>query len=66
MTPGNKLKVNIISSTSVCAQIKPAIHDIKPIENSSNLNSSKKPKPNGKLIVLISPKIEFWSVVFSL
>ena len=63
----NKLKVVIISSISIsisisismCAQMEPAIHDTKLRKNSSDLNSNNKPKMNGKLIVLISPKIEF-------
>ena len=65
LTPGNKIKI-IISSISMCAQMEPTIHDTKLTNDSSDLNSNKKPKLNGKLIVLISPKIEFWSVAFSL
>ena len=66
MTPGNKLKVIISSSISVCAQMELAIHNTNLRKNSSNLNSNKKPKPNKKFIILISPKIKFWSVAFSL
>ena len=57
LTPGNKLKVIIIisssSSSSVCAQMESPIHNTKLTKNSSNLNSNKKPKLNGKLIILI-------------
>ena len=60
LTPGNKLKVVIIiSSSNVCAQKELAIHNTKLTKNSSDLNSNKKPKSNGKLIVLISPKIVY-------
>ena len=65
LTLRNKIKI-IISSISMCAQMKPAIHDTKLTKDSSNLNSNKKLKLNGELIVLISPKIEFGSVAFSL
>ena len=65
LTPGNKIKI-VISSISMCAQMEPAIHDTKLMKDSSDLNSNKKPKLYGKLIVLISLKIEFWSVAFSL
>ena len=55
LTFRNKMNI-IISSISMCAQMEPVIHDTKLTKDSSDLNSNKKPKLNGKLIVLISPK----------
>ena len=41
LTSGNKIKVIISSSISVCTQMEPAIHDTKLTKDSSNLNSNK-------------------------